>query len=83
MEEGSRGRLKSTQPGDVLVGQQRKRAHFHQRLSGRVRVQGRHPGQARVQREEQVEALLGPDLAHEDRSLAEVAYPYVFLDATY
>jgi hypothetical protein len=42
---------------DVLAGQQRQCAHLHHRLPGGVGVQGRHPGEPGVQREQQVEAL--------------------------
>ena len=71
------------EPGrDVLARQQRQRAHLHQRLAGAVGVQRAHAGQPGVEREQQVEALLGPDLAHDDparphpqRLLDQVAQP--------
>ena len=51
----------------VLAGQQRQRAHLDHAPRGRVGVQRAHAGQAAVQRDQQVEALLLPHLA-DDRS---------------
>ena len=47
-------------------GQQRQRAHLDQRLARGVGVQRAHARQPAVEREEQVEALLGPHLADDD-----------------
>jgi hypothetical protein len=55
------------EPGaDVLAGEQRQGAHLHQGLARAVGVERAHPGQSSVEREEQVEALLGADLADDD-----------------
>ncbi len=51
---------------DVLAGQQRKRAHLDDRLAGGVGVDGAHPGQPGVERDEQVEALGLAHLADHD-----------------
>ena len=47
-------------------GQQRQRAHLDQRLAGAVGVDRAHAGQPGVEGEQQVEALLGADLADDD-----------------
>src|SRR3954471_13256814 len=51
---------------DVLPRQQWKRAHLHEGLAGAVRVQRCHPGEPGVQRQQEVQTLLGPDLADDD-----------------
>ena len=58
---------------DVLPRQQRERAHLDQGLPGAVGVHRRHAGQSGVQREEQVEALLGAHLADDDPGRAASA----------
>ena len=50
----------------VLAGEQRQRAELDDRLAGGVRVQRAHAGQPAVEGDEQVEALLLPDLADDD-----------------
>src|SRR3954452_11953452 len=51
---------------DVLSREEREGTHLDEGLPGAVRVQGRHPRQAGVEREEQVEALLGANLPDDD-----------------
>src|SRR5699024_9186657 len=52
----------------IRPGQQRQGADLRDRRPGRVRVDGAHPGQARIQRHEEVEALGLTDLADDDAS---------------
>src|SRR5699024_9307521 len=54
--------------GDVRPGQQGQSRDLRDRRSCGVRVDGAHPGQARIQRHEEVEALGLTDLADEDAS---------------
>ena len=60
---------------DVLARQQRQRAHLDDGLAGAVGVQRAHAGQAGVQRDEQVEALLLAHLADDDAGRAASAAP--------
>ena len=69
---------------DVLAGQQRQRARLDQRLARGVGVQAGHAGQPGVEREQQVEALLGAHLAddqprrpHPQALLDQAAQPYL------
>ena len=63
---------------DVLAGQQRQRAHLGRRPRARSwRARVHMPGQAAVQRDQQVEALLLPDLADDDPGRA---HPQRLLD---
>jgi hypothetical protein len=61
----------------VLPGQQRQRAHLGHRLPGRIRVQGAHPGQPGVERQQEVQRLGLPHLA-DDQPVG--AHPQRLLD---
>jgi hypothetical protein len=59
---------------NVLTRKQRQGAELDQRFTSRVRMDGGHPGEPAVEREQQIETLLGADFAHDDprRGLSDI-----------
>src|SRR5699024_4089536 len=64
--DGGRDRGDDEAAGDVLSREEGQRAHLRHRLARRVRVDGAHPRDARIEGDEHVEALRLPELADDD-----------------